>query len=29
LYVALAPRDLAWKQAVVDKLGGQHLPQRI
>jgi hypothetical protein len=29
LYVALASRDLAWKQAVINELVGQHLPQRI
>jgi hypothetical protein len=29
LYVALAARDLAWKQAVVDEVGGQHLLQRV
>src|SRR5918995_7204611 len=29
LYVALAPRDLAWKQAVIDELVGQHLSQGI
>jgi len=28
-YVALSPRDLAWKQAVIDELVGQHLPERI
>jgi hypothetical protein len=29
LYVTFAPGDLAWKQAVIDEVVGQHFPQLI